>query len=65
MNNKWRSLFFLTPAVCVTVFAVFGLLCNQPIFPVLSGNAPAGNLEKVADAKEKKQSGSRKRRQRR
>ena len=56
MNNKWRSLFFLTPAVCVTVFAVFGLLCNQPIFPVLSGNAPAGNLEKVADAKEKKQS---------
>lgn len=56
MNNKWRSLVFLTPAVCVTVFAVFGLLCNQPIFPVLSGNAPAGNLEKVADAKEKKQS---------
>ena len=34
----------------------FGLFCNQPIFPVLSGNAPAGNLEKVADAKEKKQS---------
>ena len=37
MNNKWRSLVFLTPAVCVTVFAVFGLFCNQPIFPVLSG----------------------------
>ena len=39
----------------MAVFAAFGLLCNQPIFPALSGNAPAGNLEKVADAKEKKQ----------
>lgn len=39
----------------MAVFAVFGLLCNQPIFPTLSGNTPAGNLEKVADAKEKKQ----------
>lgn len=54
MNNKWRSLFFLTPAVCVTVFAVFGLLCNQPIFPVLSGNAPAGNLEKSGGCKREK-----------
>ena len=42
MNNKWRGLFFLAPAVCVAVFAVFGLLCNQPIFPTLSGNTPAG-----------------------
>lgn len=55
MNNKWKSLLFFSPAVCVAVFAAFGLLCNQPIFPSLSGNAPAGNLEKVADAKEKKQ----------
>ena len=54
MNNKWKSLLFFSPAVCVAVFAAFGLLCNQPIFPSLSGNAPAGNLEKVADAKEKK-----------
>ena len=56
MNNKWKSLLFFSPAVCVALFAAFGLLCNQPIFPSLSGNAPAGNLEKVADAKEKKQS---------
>ena len=55
MNNKWKSLLFFSPAVCVAVFAAFGLLCNQPIFPSLSGNDPAGNLEKVADAKEKKQ----------
>ena len=60
MNNKWKSLFFLAPAVCVAVFAAFGLLCNQPIFPSLSGNAPAGNLEKVADAKEKKQNDEKK-----
>lgn len=65
MNNKWKSLLFFSPAVCVTVFAVFGLLCNQPIFPVLSGNAPAGNLEKVAGAKEKNKVRSRKKRQRR
>lgn len=65
MNNKWRSLFFLTPAVCVTVFAVFGLLCNQPIFPVLSGNAPAGNLEKWRMQKRKSKVRSRKKRQRR
>lgn len=56
---------FLAPAVCVAVFAVFGLLCNQPIFPTLSGNAPAGNLEKVVDAKEKKQNAKKKKRQRR
>lgn len=60
MNNKWKSLLFFSPAVCVAVFAAFGLLCNQPIFPSLSGNAPAGNLEKVADAKEKKQNDEKK-----
>lgn len=50
-----KSVFFSPGGLCGGI-CVFVLLCNQPIFPTLSGNAPAGNLEKVVDAKEKKQS---------